>query len=116
MIQPMNIAEHIISKCSPDGTFRAGVMAICGWCDLEPPSVYRWTYPVERGGTGGYIPFLKARLVLRMARSMGIPLQPSDFFDPADLVAVNDNLPAIHVGNNTEGGSALQASPRENTQ
>ena len=30
--------------------------------------------------------------------------------------SVNDNVPAIHVVNNTEGGPALPASPRENAQ
>lgn len=41
--------------------------------------IYRWTYPVERGGTGGVIPHADAIKILGHARTEGIALHESDF-------------------------------------
>lgn len=81
----MNVAEHVISICG-------GAAIVASWLGLEPPAVYRWTYPRGRGGTGGLIPSVHQSPLLRAAKLAGKPLQPSDFFDP-DVVslAINDN-------------------------
>jgi hypothetical protein len=42
--------------------------------------VYRWMYPIERGGTGGVIPHGEARKMLAHAVAEGLPIAPSDFF------------------------------------
>lgn len=42
--------------------------------------VYRWTYPKERGGTGGYIPQTDAEVLLRHARQHDIPITADSFF------------------------------------
>lgn len=44
-------------------------------------SVYRWTYPRSRGGTGGFIPSHCWPDILQAARIYGIIIEPSDF-DP----------------------------------
>lgn len=45
--------------------------------------VYRWMYPKERGGTGGFIPNTDAALILQYARENGIDLSAEHFFTPA---------------------------------
>lgn len=42
--------------------------------------VYRWTYPRERGGTGGVIPHEDATKLLKWASESDIPLSASHFF------------------------------------
>ena len=103
----MNTARHVITLIG-QGDFAEGVRRICEWRGLHAPAVYRWA-------VRGRIPSSHQGSIIRNARRMGIPLDPADFFDPADLVAVNDNAPSVHVVNNDEGGSGLPASPREKT-
>lgn len=43
--------------------------------------VYRWTYPEDRGGTGGVIPQKSARRILAYARRNKIALPPEAFLD-----------------------------------
>ncbi len=43
-------------------------------------SVYRWTYPREKGGSGGEIPPHALRAVLRAARYSGIVLTLDDLY------------------------------------
>jgi hypothetical protein len=54
--------------------------------------IYRWTYPREKGGTGGVIPHEDATKLLKHASENNIPLSASDFFmvdegPPAQLAA-----------------------------
>lgn len=44
---------------------------------------YRWTYPVEKKGTGGLIPQRYHRPLLEYARENEIPLSADDFLPPA---------------------------------
>lgn len=41
-------------------------------------TIYRWTWPRSKGGTGGFIPSQKMRLLQSMARNEGILLTPQD--------------------------------------
>ncbi len=43
-------------------------------------SVFRWTYPTEVGGTGGYIPQRAMRIVVKAARYCGIVLTVEDLY------------------------------------
>lgn len=49
--------------------------------------VYRWMYPKERGGTGGFIPQADAPVLLAYARDKGIDLSPADFFPASEKAA-----------------------------
>ncbi|ARO53953.1 hypothetical protein B2G69_07175 [Methylorubrum zatmanii] len=71
-----SVAASIIAKCNG----HAVVAEICG---VHVTRVYRWTYPVEKGGSGGVIPTRHQALLLKGARARGIDLRPEDFFDPA---------------------------------
>lgn len=42
--------------------------------------IYRWTYPRNKGGTGGVIPHEDATKLLKHASDHKIALTPSDFF------------------------------------
>lgn len=46
--------------------------------------VYRWMYPKEKGGTGGYVPQEDAAKLLKAAPVRGVPLKPADFFEVSD--------------------------------
>lgn len=69
-------AQNIIDKCG-------GVKVVAGWLGIRVVAVYRWTYSVERGGTGGRVPLAHQQPILDRARAAGIDLSPSDFFDPS---------------------------------
>lgn len=71
-----NVAANIIGKCRG----HAVVAEICG---VHITRVYRWTYPVEKGGSGGLIPTRHQAQLLEGARERGIDLQPTDFFPAA---------------------------------
>jgi len=72
-----NAATNVIHKCG-------GHRIVAEMAGVDVTRVYRWTYPPERGGTGGVIPTRHHQELLRRARQRGIDLQPADFFDPAD--------------------------------
>lgn len=57
-----------------------GKKAIAYICRTDLSSVYRWTYPKKRGGTGGYIPSRHHMKLLIYARSKNITLEAADFF------------------------------------
>ncbi len=66
-------AEIIISRLG-------GKKAVSYICRAGLSSVYRWTYPKERGGTGGSIPSRHHIKLLVYSKSKGIPLEAADFF------------------------------------
>lgn len=45
--------------------------------------VYRWMYPKERGGTGGFIPPEDAKSLLAWARENDVALSPAEFLEAA---------------------------------
>ncbi len=66
------------------------VIKICGGCEAvakmtgrHHTNVRRWTYPKEKGGTGGLIPTDAQAILYREALRLGIKLKPDHFFVPA---------------------------------
>jgi len=41
--------------------------------------IYKWTYPRDKGGTGGTIPYWQIPKLLEMANSEGVTLSEYDF-------------------------------------
>ena len=72
-----NAAENIIQKCG-------GHKAVSEMAGVDVTRVYRWTYPRDRGGTGGLVPAKHHQTLLRRARERGLDLRPADFFDQSD--------------------------------
>lgn len=69
----MEPALTIITLCG-------GYKAVADMTDRDETRVLRWTYPKERGGTGGIIPAAVQGRLLREARARGVPLSPEHFF------------------------------------
>lgn len=57
-----------------------GPHALAALLGLHPVSVYRWTYPVAKGGTNGLIPTRHQDRLLMLARRRKLALLPADFF------------------------------------
>lgn len=74
----MNIAQNIISKLG-------GYQIAAEILKTDISTVYRWTYPKERGGTGGTIPAKQQPKILKAALEKGIEVSPADFFDMPKL-------------------------------
>lgn len=70
-----NSAQRVIEKCG-------GHDVVAGWLKVSTTSVYRWTYPKDKGGTGGVIPQKHWQALIQKAASDGIELTVEDFFDP----------------------------------
>lgn len=65
-------AEKIIAKFN-------GVPSLARAIGKTPAAVYRWTYPRERGGTGGYIPTAQIAKIKDVADLLGIQLTAEDW-------------------------------------
>lgn len=74
-------AEHVIAKCAAADPDKGGYAVIAGWLKIDVSRVYRWTYPKERGGTGGIIPAKHQQTLLEKAQAADIRLKPADFFE-----------------------------------
>ena len=68
-----NVAEQVIEKCG-------GHQTVAEMAGVHVSRVHRWTYPKNRGGTGGLIPTQHQQTLLNEARKRGIDLGPPDFF------------------------------------
>lgn len=68
-----NPAEKVIQVCG-------GHEAVAEMCGVHVSRVYRWTYPIDRGGTGGIIPAKHQGKLLEEARRRDLPLKPEHFF------------------------------------
>ena len=68
------VAKAVIEKCG-------GIKVVMGICGVSRNAVYKWTYPKDRGGTGGIVPHYAAELLLANAKSGGVNVRPEDFFE-----------------------------------
>jgi hypothetical protein len=65
------------------GDLTKGVDAVAAITNRSRSTVFRWTYPVSRGGTGGHIPMPAARQLLAEAERRQIGLTAADFLTEA---------------------------------
>lgn len=70
MLEPANT---VITICG-------GFAATARMAARSEVRVRRWTYPKEKGGTGGLIPSDCQQVLLDVARSQGMDLRPEHFF------------------------------------
>lgn len=63
----------VIEKCG-------GHQKVAAALGVDVSRVHRWTYPRERGGTGGVVPSRHQQRLLDWAKGQGIELSPGDFF------------------------------------
>lgn len=81
--QPKSQAEAIIDRFGnprrlAEAMLKAGVAR-------DAATIYKWTYPKDKGGTGGYIPSSAHDDVKKAARAEGILLRASDWFPEAPI-------------------------------
>lgn len=69
----MQPASHVITKCG-------GVEAVMKLTGRSRSAIHRWTYPAERGGLDGRVPFRAACELLQAAQEGRCDLAPEDFF------------------------------------
>jgi hypothetical protein len=75
----LNPAHKIIAKLGGEKT----VAELLG---LELSGVYRWSYPRDRGGTGGRIPARHIKPLIAAAKARGKRLSLNDFFqEPSEV-------------------------------
>ena len=72
----MTIAANIIKKCG-------GVHKVAEITGVTTGSVYKWTYPKERGGPGGMVPRKAAQALLDAADKGVVDVSAADFFGTA---------------------------------
>ena len=82
----MNQAEHIISKCG-------GPHIVAEWLGINVSTVWRWTYPKSKGGTGGLIPACRHVPLIEKAINNEVSLTPDDFFPkvPESIKFIEDH-------------------------
>ena len=66
-----------------------GKKAVAYICRTSLSSIYRWTYPKERGGTGGNIPSRHHIPLLIYSKSKGIPLKSAHFIQKPSVDYAN---------------------------
>lgn len=57
-----------------------GAHAVAKEVGREPPTVYRWRYPKERGGLDGNVPADLRPALIKMAKRLGKTLTHDDFY------------------------------------
>lgn len=77
-------AERVICKCG-NGDFSKGLDTIERWTGVHRSRLHRWTYPRNRGGTGGLIPAWHQQIIFIHARREDKGIVSSDFFTAAAL-------------------------------
>lgn len=75
-VSPMFPAAEILDRFG-------GISVVAGALGVSHSTVLRWTYPVDKGGTGGTIPSKRQHQLLRLAQERGTRLNPADFFASA---------------------------------
>ncbi len=83
MLEP---AHTIIQLCG-------GFASVASMTDRSEIRVRRWTYPKDRGGTGGLIPADCQQTLLSAARAQGIPLTPAHFFPESKTALAPEDEP-----------------------
>lgn len=70
------IAHQVIEKCG-------GVAKTAELIGRSESWVYRWTYPKDKGGTGGLVPRSAQEGLLAAASAGKVDIEPADFFEKA---------------------------------
>jgi len=68
------VARNVIDKCG-------GEKIVAGLIGRSLSTVYKWTYPREQGGTGGWVPTVAQKKLMEAARRGEVDLAPADFFE-----------------------------------
>ena len=67
------VAQRVIKKLG-------GPRVVADMLAMSTQAVYKWTWPTEKGGTGGFIPTRRQIELMVAAKQRGIILTKDDFF------------------------------------
>ena len=81
----LNPAHHVIQK-------HGGVHEVAALTGRHVSRVMRWSWPKERGGTGGLIPTDMQHLLMAGGRAKGVSLSAADFFDEDRIAGLVETL------------------------
>jgi len=76
------IANRVITKLG-------GPRAVAGMLAMSTQGVYKWMWPMTKGGTGGLIPHRRQIELMVAAKQRGIILTKDDFF-PKDAPSASE--------------------------
>lgn len=85
--RPLSQAERVVARFGGFKVLHDALAAVGQYRSIS--NLYRWTYPIEIGGTGGLIPGRAMPDVLRAAKWEGILLTPEDL-EPRSLAVGAD--------------------------
>lgn len=77
---PPSQAEKVLAKFGGARSLARALQRLDPKKHRDPASIYKWTYPRNKGGTGGLIPGYALGAVLEAARVEGILLSPDDLY------------------------------------
>lgn len=77
---PPSQAEKVLAKFGGARSLARALQRLDPKKHRDPASIYKWTYPRDKGGTGGIIPGYALSAVLEAARVEGILLLPDDLY------------------------------------
>ena len=77
--------------------FLGGPREVAGLLGRHISRIYRWTYPEERGGTGGLIPSKEQVKLLAVSEEHALGLEPGDFFTSARLRTLLDEAKKLEA-------------------
>lgn len=60
-------------------------------------TIFRWTQPEEKGGTGGRVPSTRQSDILAKARELGLPLTAADLVDDRPSDEAGHGMMAVAV-------------------
>lgn len=72
------------SRCEPASSLikaLGGITAVAKVAGVSAVTVQRWRFPVERGGTGGFIPRKHHQRLIEAAQGQGVDLPSAAFVD-----------------------------------
>lgn len=78
--KPTTPAEIVIAKFGGARNLMRALKQVDPEMALNPSSIYRWTYPKSKGGTGGVIPTRTLPKLMKAARLVGIFITSEDLY------------------------------------
>ena len=73
-------AYSLIKGFATSGKLTEGIDAVAAIVRRDRSTVYRWMQPLERGGTGGFIPVEPQRMLSQYAKSSRAPRGLKELF------------------------------------
>lgn len=87
------MTQSLPQRCEPASTLIAalgGLTSVAKAAHVTVVTVQRWRFPVEKGGTGGFIPRKYHQVLIDLAQKRGVELSAAAFVDVAFAPSVSN--------------------------